>query len=137
MEARQVMLEAGLRLPGVERGIACEGTPLQSDTLKVNGRAFLFLSPKKAYLKLSASYPEAQKVAATSPAVVPGGAGWTSLMWDVPCPVAPAVLRRWVAESHALMQTAPAQKLSADLLAMRPKARQPARPKPEGNGRKR
>ena len=125
MDARQVMLEAGLRLPGVERGIACEGTPVQSDTLKVNGRAFLFLSPKKAYFKLSASYLGAQKAAKGSTAVVPGGGGWTSLLWDAPCPVSAAVLRGWVAESHGLMASAPAQKISAGLLAMKPKAGQP------------
>jgi hypothetical protein len=120
------MLEAGLRLPGVERGTACEGTALQSDTLKVNGRAFLFLSPKKAYLKLAGSVPEAQKAARLSPAVVPGGAGWTSLLWDAPCPVGAAVLRRWVAESHALIAKAPVQTLSAGLLAMKPKPRDTA-----------
>lgn len=117
------MLEAGLALGGVERGVACEGTALQSDTLKVGGRAFLFLSPKKAYLKLAASLPEAREAAARSPAVVPGAGGWTSLLWDVPCPVPAATLRRWVAESHGLMLAAPKPKVAAGLLAMKPRGK--------------
>ena len=38
-----VMRSAALKLEGVEEGVACEGTPLQRHTVKVNGKAFLFL----------------------------------------------------------------------------------------------
>lgn len=115
------MLAAGLALPNVEQGIACEGTVLESRTLKVNGRAFLFLSPKKAYFKLGDSYAEAQAAGKKSSVVVPGGGGWTSLMWDGDCPVSDAVLRKWVKESYGLMGKAPAPKLGVGLLEMKPK----------------
>lgn len=121
------MQAAAAKLPQVEEGVACEGTALESRTFKVNGRAFLFLSPKKAYLKLGDAYGEAQAAAKSSAAVVPGAGGWTSLMWDAECPVSDAVLRRWVKESYEQMTKGPAPKLGVGLLAMRPK---PAAKKP-------
>src|ERR1051326_5640242 len=121
--AWDVMLEAALRLEGVEQGIACEGTAVESRTVKTNGRAFLFLSPKKAYFKLGPSYPEAQEAAKAGEAVRPGAGGWTSLMWDAPCPVSPAVLRRWVKESHDLVAAGPQPALRAGLLNMKPKGK--------------
>jgi hypothetical protein len=122
-KAWDVMLEAALRLQGVEQGIACEGTALESRTAKANGRAFLFLSPKKAYFKLGPSYAEAQNAATHSAAVRPGAGGWTSLLWDTPCPVAPAVLRRWVKESHGLITAGPQPSLRVGLLDMKPKGK--------------
>lgn len=122
-----VMLAAALRHNDVEEGIACEGTALESRTIKVNGRAFLFLSPKKAYFKLGPSYAGAQEAAKDSEAVKPGGAGWTSLMWDAPSPVSDATLRRWVDESHALIQAGPKSAVRVDLLAMKPDGKKAGR----------
>jgi hypothetical protein len=122
-KAWDVMLEAALRLEGVEQGIASEGTALESRTIKINGRAFLFLSPKKAYFKRGPSYAEAQEAAKSSEAVWPGAGGWTSLMWDAPCPVSPAVLRRWVKESRDLVAAGPQPDLRAGLLNMKPKGK--------------
>ncbi|MEA3203082.1 MAG: hypothetical protein QOI63_752 [Thermoplasmata archaeon] len=122
-EAWGVMLEAALQLEGVEQDVACESAALESRTVKINGRAFLFLSPKKAYFKLGPSYAEAQEIAKALDAVRPGAGGWTSLMWDAPCPVSPAVLRRWVKESHDLIAAGPQPSLRAGLLDMKPKGK--------------
>ncbi|HUR62560.1 MAG TPA: hypothetical protein VM286_09390 [Candidatus Thermoplasmatota archaeon] len=131
-----MMLEAALRLKDIEEGIACEGTALESRTVKTGGRAFLFLGPKKAYFKLGPSYGEAQEAAKGSGAVQPGGAGWTSLMWDVPCPVSPAVLRRWVKESHDLVAAGPRSALHVGLLDMKPQRGPEGRSAREGQARK-
>jgi hypothetical protein len=125
-----VMLAAALRHKDTEEGIACVGTALESRTLKVDGRAFLFLNPKKAYFKLGPSLDEAKRLAASG-AVKPGGAGWTSLMWDQPCPVSDATLRRWVDESRALVRGAAKPAATVDLLSMKRKGTA-GRPKGKG-----
>ncbi len=89
-------------LPGTEQGIACAGTALESRTYHVKKKSFLFVSKEQARLKLDASAPEARKLG------FPVGAnGWVTVPLDeLP---APAVIQRWIAESHALV-TRPAAK---------------------------
>lgn len=84
-----------LALPGVDEGIACAGTALESRTYRVNEKSFLFVSEKTARLKLSASCAEARRLGCEV-----GASGWVKLALDgLP---AAGVLRRWIRESHAL-----------------------------------
>ena len=91
-----------LRLAETEEGIACKGTLLESRTIKTRGKAFLFLRPTEARLKLGASLKEAAARAAKSPdRCVVGTGGWVKLkLDDASDPL--DVYRRWIAESHAL-----------------------------------
>jgi len=83
-------------LPGVEQGIACAGTALESQTFQVRGKSFLFVSKDQARLKLDASKTEATKLGFKV-----GANGWVMLPRNVLPGI--AVLRRWIAESHALV----------------------------------
>lgn len=93
-------LRAAHALPDVETGIACEGTPVESRTFKVNTRAFLFLRPGNLMLKLGPSLPQAAKLAAKHPGIRAGAGGWITLTGSHPTP---AILARWVKESYQLM----------------------------------
>lgn len=100
-------------LPGVDEGVACAGTALESRTFRVNGKAFLFVSQKEARLKLAASLAEAARLGCAA-----GANGWVKIALDAPPPA--KVLARWIAESHALLggatvkhAKAPASKPSA------------------------
>ena len=88
------------RLPGVEQGIACKGTSLESVTWQVRKKAFLFVGPSAARLKLSGSLAEARRLAAKQAGIEVGAGGWVKLALDEKGPPA-AVLERWVGESHA------------------------------------
>ena len=83
-------------LPDVERGVACAGTPLESRTYLVRRKSFLFVGKKDARLKLGGSTSEAEKLG-----FAVGANGWVKLALDA-LPEA-TVLKRWVAESHALV----------------------------------
>ena len=95
-----------LALPGVEQGIACAGTALESRTYRVNRKAFLFVSKDHARFKLDRSIADARKRGADV-----GGGGWTKVALDELPP--PAVLKRWIAESHGLMSGGRASKRSS------------------------
>lgn len=93
------------KLSGVDEGIACEGTVLESRTFKVNQKAFLFLNAKDARLKLGPSVAEANQFAAAHPGqCVVGAGGWVKLSIAAPPPA--AVLTRWIAESWNLVSGA-------------------------------
>lgn len=92
-----------LALSGVDEGIACAGTALESRTYRVNGKAFLFVSREHARLKLDRSAAEARKRGAEV-----GAGGWTKLSLDDLPPQ--AILRRWIGESHELIGSEPAPK---------------------------
>lgn len=65
------------RHPGVEEGIACAGTSIESRTLKVCGKAFAFVRPGNLMLKLSDSLGAAKAMAARAPERIKVGAsGW-------------------------------------------------------------
>ena len=88
-------------LPDVTTGVACAGTALESQTFTTNGKAFLFVSKKDVRLKLAASTAAAKKAGFDV-----GANGWVRIpLTGLP---AAAVLKKWIAESHALM--APAAK---------------------------
>jgi hypothetical protein len=111
----QDLATIALRLPDVQQGVACAGTALESRTFTVAGKAFLFVSAKDARLKLTESVH-----AARERGFVVGANGWTRLPLDALPPA--ALLRRWIAESHA---------------AMRPPAKPAPRAKPGPRGKPR
>lgn len=99
----QTLEDAALGLSGVERGVACAGTALESATFKVKGKAFLFLRPETVMLKLDASLSEASKLAAEKPELYKVGSGaWVTISLVRPQELSAAALVRWVAESHGL-----------------------------------
>lgn len=106
-------LETAARsLAQVSTGVACAGTALECRTYLVAKKAFLFVSAKEARLKLADSAGEARRLG-----LAVGANGWVKLAADA-LPAA-SVLKRWVAESHALAQPAPASG-SASSPARRP-----------------
>ncbi len=100
----QVLRRAALRYPGTEEGVACEGTPIESRTVKARNKAFLFLTIGHARFKLRDSMPEATKLAQKRPdRIQVGSGGWVkaSLNADGSTPI--EVLERWIGESYRLM----------------------------------
>jgi hypothetical protein len=104
----QTLRKAALRYPGTEEGIACEGTPIESRTVKARNKAFLFLTVGHARLKLRESLPEATRLAQKKPDQYQvGSGGWVkaSLSADGSTPL--DVLERWIGESYRLMAGPP------------------------------
>lgn len=124
------LLAAARQFAGVEEGIACAGTKLESRTLKVGGKAFAFFKPGSLMCKLGESLPEARALAAKAPAQwCAGNGGWVEVKAQggrLPLPQ----LRRWLAESHALFATpagkAPAAKAAKQASATKAQSRVPA-----------
>jgi hypothetical protein len=90
-----------LRHAGVEEGVACEGTALESRTVKVRGKAFLFLRSGDARLKLGPSLAQAKR----TPGCKAGAGGWVHVTFEA----GPALgtLKTWVDESYAQLAPAP------------------------------
>ncbi len=82
-------------LAGVDEGVACAGTKLESRTFRVANKAFLFVSAKHARLKLAASASDAKQLGFDV-----GASGWVKVPLDA-LPAA-ATCKRWIAESRAL-----------------------------------
>jgi hypothetical protein len=91
-------------LPGTSEGIACAGTALESRTVQVRKKAFLFLGPKEARLKLRESLPEALHLAAQDPVRWRvGSLGWVAVTLAGDDPAVREVCIRWVEESWRLV----------------------------------
>ena len=84
-----------LRLPDVERGVACAGTALESATFSTRGKAFLFVSAKAARLKLG----DDSAADARRRGFPVGKNGWVTMPLDA-LPAA-NVVKAWIAESYA------------------------------------
>lgn len=98
----QALRKLALRLPGTEEGVACAGTALEARTIRAGSKAFLFLRPQEARLKLDASLKEAAARASKEPGrYVVGKGGWVLIRLD-DSKDALEVLGRWIAESHGL-----------------------------------
>jgi hypothetical protein len=111
-----------LRHAGVEESVACKGTVIQSATFKVRGKAFLFLRPVQAMLKLGPSLPAAVGLAKKSPNSLRAGAGgWVTVPLPARAPVDLARLEAWIDESYSVSAEAPTKRASARTRA--PKAR--------------
>ena len=92
----------GTSLPNTDEGVSCKGTVLESRTVKVDGRAFLFLG-RDVRLKLAKSIAAAKKLAAKKPALYTVGAGgWTKIAMDGELPSID-LLEKWIHESYVLV----------------------------------
>jgi hypothetical protein len=104
----QALRKAALRYPGTEEGVACEGTPIESRTVKARNKAFLFLTVGHARLKLRESLPEATKLAQKKPDQLQVGAGgWVKATLSADGSTPLDVLERWIGESYRLMAGPP------------------------------
>jgi hypothetical protein len=92
------------RHPGVEQGVACEGTAIESTTYKTKNKAFLFVGATSIRLKLRTSLPEAKRHAKRTPDVFDVGAvGWVKVNVDESTDAHTlALLERWIEESYRL-----------------------------------
>jgi hypothetical protein len=105
----KALRKLALAHPGTEEGIACAGTAVESRTIRVGGKAFLFLRPTELRLKLSKSLPEARKLAGKDPSRCEAGAGgWVKLTLRSDEKKPAPFLAAWIAESYGLF--APAKK---------------------------
>lgn len=96
--------EIALELPDTDEGISCKGTVLESRTVKVDTRAFLFLG-KDVRLKLDKSIASAKKVKG----VEVGSGGWTTIRLEESSPDVDLV-EKWIRESYALVAMGTAKK---------------------------
>ena len=127
----QALRNLALKYPGTEEGVACEGTSLEKRTIKAGGKAFLFLGPRDAMLKLRDSLPEATRLASKEPGRYKvGGSGWVTVTLAEPVPL--DVLKRWIDESYRLL--APA-KLAAKGLTPPRSNRRASRTVPKQGGK--
>jgi predicted DNA-binding protein (MmcQ/YjbR family) len=105
-----------LKLPDVEEGVACKGTVVESSTVKVRGKAFLFVNQAHARLKLGPSLVEAAALASKHPGLYQAGAGgWVRITINLSDQPPLDLLQRWIDESYRLF--APSKPA-----AMRPKS---------------
>jgi hypothetical protein len=92
-----------LRLPQTEEGIACAGTAAERRTLRVGGKAFVFLGSGDIMLKLQDSIGEATAFAEQhSDACRVGAHGWVTLTITNAAPATDTLLS-WVNESYRLL----------------------------------
>lgn len=91
------------KLDGATQDVACKGTSIEKTTYKVRNKAFLFLGPADAMLKLNISLEEAKSFASKLPNNCKvGGTGWVTLKFADDDNVPADVLKRWIEESHQL-----------------------------------
>ena len=111
----QTLRSFAVKLPETDEGVACEGTALESRTVRRKGKAFLFLRATEARFKLGPSIAEAKARAAKDPQHLQVGAGGWALVKFEGATLPLDVLRRWVAESHELTggKPSPAKKKAA------------------------
>jgi hypothetical protein len=93
-----------LRFPEAQEGIACAGTALESRTVKVRNKAFLFVGKNDLMIKLGESLAEAIKLASKTPGRYKAGAnGWIKLTFGDGDSPPPGLLERWIDESYRLL----------------------------------
>ena len=108
MALLDALQEIALRLPQAEVGVACAGTAQEKRTVKARGKAFLFLGPADAMLKLGPSLPEASERAAREPGRYKVGAhGWVTVTTDGEAPL--DLLERWIEESYRVVVRPPSR----------------------------
>jgi hypothetical protein len=100
----EALRSVALRYPEAEEGVACEGTAAEKRTIKVRGKAFLFLGVSDAMLKLRSSLAEATSLASAEPTGYRVGAhGWVAITFGDTASPALDRLVRWVDESYRLL----------------------------------
>lgn len=115
--------------PETAEGVACAGTSLESRTVTVRGKAFLFVRGTELRLKLRDALATAQEVATRAPArcqAAPGG--WVKLLLADDAHPDADVLLAWVDESYGLF--APKRRESAG-----PSSPQRSAPSPAQRGK--
>lgn len=109
----EMLCAFGARHDGVEQGVACKGTAAECTTYKINKKAFLFVRPKAAMVKLGASIAEAAKLEAAAPELYRVGiGGWVTITLNGAESPDANVLERWIAESYQLYTSAASPKPS-------------------------
>jgi hypothetical protein len=100
----QDLRDIALKYPEAQEGIACAGTALESHTVKVRNKAFLFLGKSDVMIKLGESVTEATKLASKTPDQYKVGAhGWVKVMFSDGNPPPPGLLERWIDESYRML----------------------------------
>ena len=108
MNVLQILRTVALGYPQTELGVACQGTALESSTIKARDKAFLFISgvgpSYKLRLKLGQSQSEAMQLAATEPGRYKVGAhGWTTISFSEGEPPSIERMKRWIDESYRVI----------------------------------
>ena len=107
----QALRRAALRQADVEESVACRGTPIESATFKVGGRAFLFLKSGRVMVRLDRSLAEASKLAGKKPgAFKVGSGGWTTVTYEDPSHIPIKTLEKWIGESYRVLAGAGASR---------------------------
>lgn len=101
----QVLRMVALSYPQAELGVACQGTALESSTVKARDKAFLFMSgigpSYTVRLKLCQSQTEAMQLAANEPGRYKLGThGWTTISFSDSAPPPIELMKRWIDESY-------------------------------------
>lgn len=101
----QVMCRVALSYPQAELGVACQGTALESSTVKARDKAFLFITgvgPSYIVrLKLCQSQTEAMQLAVNEPGCYKLGAhGWITISFSDSAPPPIELMKRWIDESY-------------------------------------
>lgn len=102
--AVQALRKAALGYPETEEGVACKGTVLESTTVMIRKKAFVFLRSSEARLKLRESLKEMAALATKNPGHYGIGAnGWASIKFidDAAPPL--ELLEKWVGESYRVV----------------------------------
>jgi hypothetical protein len=100
----EALRKFALRYPEAEEGIACEGTEVESRTVKVRNKAFVFLGKTDVRLKLRDSLSEAAELAAKEPDCYNVGApGWVKATFRPGQSPPAGLLERWIDESYRLL----------------------------------
>lgn len=98
--------DAAIGHPDTTEGVACEGTAVEKRTVKTGGKAFLFLGPADAMLKLADSLAEAEGLALADPDHYRVGAhGWVTVRFDPDADPPIERLVRWIGESRRTVAT--------------------------------
>ena len=101
----QLLRMVALGYPQTELGVACQGTALESSTVKARDKAFLFMSGAgpsyTVRLKLCQSQSEAMQLAANEPGRYKVGThGWTTISFSDSEPPPIDLMKRWIDESY-------------------------------------
>lgn len=101
-DVAQALLRTALALPGTAQALACKGTALESTTVSVGGKNFLFVRSSEARLKLADARAEAEALAREDPEhYAIGAGGWALIRYGDGTVPPKSLLARWVKESHA------------------------------------
>jgi predicted DNA-binding protein (MmcQ/YjbR family) len=99
-EAEAILRKAGMAYPAVT-----EDFPWGHRTLKVKGKAFIFMSREGGEFSLSVKLPESNPLALSMPFASPTGyglgrSGWVTAAFARPAEVPIALLLAWLEESY-------------------------------------